>query len=153
MPGYLRQGGICGTNAGHLDNGFPLVTFAWCGAGSGTPQSWLVLRQGHGAPCFSWSANQRSHQESMMTSVHSVLVVGGGFAGCALATLLGRRGVAVEIAERKADFTVYGSGITLQGAALRVLREVGVWDELRQYGYDFDSLGIRSADGQLLAEL
>jgi 2-polyprenyl-6-methoxyphenol hydroxylase-like FAD-dependent oxidoreductase len=89
----------------------------------------------------------------MMTSVHSVLVVGGGFAGCALATLLGRDGVAVEIVERKPDFTVYGSGITLQGAALRVLREVGVWDELRQYGYDFDSLGIRSADGQLLAEL
>ena len=88
-----------------------------------------------------------------MTSVHSVLVVGGGFAGCALATLLGRGGVAVEIVERKPDFTVYGSGITLQGAALRVLREVGVWDELRTYGYEFDSLGIRSADGQLLAEI
>ena len=88
-----------------------------------------------------------------MTSVHSVLVVGGGSAGCALATLLGRGGVAVEIVERKPDFTVYGSGITLQGAALRVLREVGVWDELRRYGYEFDSLGIRSADGQLLAEI
>jgi 2-polyprenyl-6-methoxyphenol hydroxylase-like FAD-dependent oxidoreductase len=88
-----------------------------------------------------------------MTSVRTVLVVGGGTAGCALATLLGRAGVAVEIVERKHEFTAYGSGITLQGAALRVLREVGVWEELRRYGFEFDSLGLRSADGRLLAEI
>ena len=88
-----------------------------------------------------------------MTSVRSVLVVGGGTAGCALASLLGRAGVAVEIVERKPDFTTYGSGITLQGAALRVLREVGVWEELRRYGFEFNSLGLRSADGRLLAEI
>ena len=88
-----------------------------------------------------------------MTSVRTVLVVGGGTAGCALATLLGRAGVAVEIVERKPDFTTYGSGITLQGAALRVLREVGVWEELRRYGFEFNSLGLRSADGRLLAEI
>ncbi len=88
-----------------------------------------------------------------MTSVHSVLIVGGGFAGCALASLLGRGGVAVEIVERKKNFTVYGSGITLQGAALRVLRQVGVWDELRANGYEFNSVGSRSADGRLLAEI
>jgi 2-polyprenyl-6-methoxyphenol hydroxylase-like FAD-dependent oxidoreductase len=88
-----------------------------------------------------------------MTSVRTVLVVGGGTAGCALAALLGRAGVAVEIVERKPDFTTYGSGITLQGAALRVLRQVGVWDDLRRYGYEFNSLGMRSADGRLLVEL
>ncbi len=88
-----------------------------------------------------------------MTSVRSVLVVGGGTAGCALATLLGRAGVAVEIVERKPDFTTYGSGITLQGAALRVLREVGVWEELRRHGFEFNSLGLRSADGRLIAEI
>jgi 2-polyprenyl-6-methoxyphenol hydroxylase-like FAD-dependent oxidoreductase len=88
-----------------------------------------------------------------MTSVRSVLVVGGGTAGCALATLLGRGGVAVEIVERKAGFTAHGSGITLQGAALRVLREIGVWEELRKCGFEFNSLGLRSADGRLLAEI
>jgi 2-polyprenyl-6-methoxyphenol hydroxylase-like FAD-dependent oxidoreductase len=88
-----------------------------------------------------------------MTSIRTVLVVGGGPAGCALATLLGRAGVAVELVERKPDFTSYGSGITLQGAALRVLREVGVWDELRRYGYEFNSVGLRSAEGRLLAEI
>jgi 2-polyprenyl-6-methoxyphenol hydroxylase-like FAD-dependent oxidoreductase len=91
--------------------------------------------------------------EFAMTSVRNVLVVGGGTAGCVLAALLGRAGVAVEIVERKPDFTTYGSGITLQGAALRVLRQVGVWDDLRRYGYEFNSLGLRSADGRMLAEI
>ena len=66
-----------------------------------------------------------------MTSVRTVLVVGGGTAGCTLAALLARAGVAVEIVERKPGLHRHGSGITLQGAALRVLREVGVCDELR----------------------
>jgi 2-polyprenyl-6-methoxyphenol hydroxylase-like FAD-dependent oxidoreductase len=88
-----------------------------------------------------------------MTSVRSVLIVGGGTAGCALAVLLGRAGVSVEIVERKPDFTTYGAGITLRGAALRVLREVGVWDELRADGAAFNALGMRSVDGRLLAEI
>jgi 2-polyprenyl-6-methoxyphenol hydroxylase-like FAD-dependent oxidoreductase len=41
----------------------------------------------------------------------------------------------------------------LQGAALRVLRQVGVWDKLRPHGYEFNSVGLRSADGRLLAEI
>ena len=88
-----------------------------------------------------------------MPSARKVLVVGCGIAGGSLATLLGRGGVEVEIAERNPDFTALGSGITLQGAALRVLREVGVWDDLRKDGYEFNSLGLRSANGRLLAEI
>jgi 2-polyprenyl-6-methoxyphenol hydroxylase-like FAD-dependent oxidoreductase len=88
-----------------------------------------------------------------MTSVRTVLVVGGGTAGCALATLLGRAGVAVEIVERNPNFTALGSGISLRGAALRVLREVGVWEELRNYGYEYNTVGIRSADGRVLAQI
>jgi 2-polyprenyl-6-methoxyphenol hydroxylase-like FAD-dependent oxidoreductase len=88
-----------------------------------------------------------------MTSVRTVLVVGGGTAGCALATLLGRAGVAVEIVERNPNFTALGSGISLRGAALRVLREVGVWEKLRSYGYEYSTVGIRSADGRVLAQI
>ena len=46
-----------------------------------------------------------------------------------------RAGVAVDLVEVKPDATALGSGITLQGNALRVLRQLGVWDEVRRAGY------------------
>ncbi|MEO6089775.1 MAG: FAD-dependent oxidoreductase, partial [Umezawaea sp.] len=62
-----------------------------------------------------------------MPAVSSVLVIGGGAAGTATAILLAERGVAVDLVEVKPDATTTGSGITLQGNALRVLRQLGVW--------------------------
>lgn len=88
-----------------------------------------------------------------MTAVNSVLIVGGGTAGCALGTLLARGGVEVQIAEIKTDWTVHGSGITLQGNALRVLDEIGVWPQVRDRGFPFAGLGIRSHTGAILAEI
>lgn len=86
-----------------------------------------------------------------MSTSRAVLVVGGGTAGNTLAVLLRRAGAAVDLVESKQDWdATAGSGITLQGNALRVLREVGIWDELRAQGYPFDSLGIRAPDGSLL---
>ncbi|NUP81801.1 MAG: FAD-dependent oxidoreductase [Nonomuraea sp.] len=81
-----------------------------------------------------------------------VLIVGGGITGTALATLLARGGVETHVAEVKAQWTTIGSGITLQGNALRVLRELGVWGAVRERGYAFDSVGIRTPAGDLLFE-
>lgn len=88
-----------------------------------------------------------------MPAVNTVLIVGGGTAGCSLATLLARAGVAVTIAELKTDWTVRGSGITLQGNALRVLREVGVLPEVLSSGFAFDTLGLRSSSGEVLTQI
>ncbi|MBO2458458.1 FAD-dependent oxidoreductase [Actinomadura violacea] len=88
-----------------------------------------------------------------MAAVGNVLIVGGGTAGSALAVLLARGGVAVEIAEIQPDVTALGSGITLQGNALRVLRDLGVWDRVSASGYAFDVLGLRAPDGSLIAEI
>ncbi|QFG22411.1 FAD-dependent monooxygenase [Actinomadura sp. WMMB 499] len=81
-----------------------------------------------------------------------VLIVGGGIAGTSLAILLARAGVTVELAERHPTWTALGSGITLQGNALRVLRDLGVWDRVKAEGYAFDSVGIRTPTGKLLFE-
>ncbi len=83
----------------------------------------------------------------------TVLVVGGGAAGSAAAILLAERGVAVELVEIRPVATALGSGITLQGNALRVLAQLGVWDEVAAAGYAFDSLGLRAPDGTLVAEI
>ncbi|MEY9214625.1 FAD-dependent oxidoreductase [Thermobifida halotolerans] len=87
-----------------------------------------------------------------MTCVGSVLIVGAGPVGCSLAALLARAGVGVDVVEIKPEITALGSGITLQGNALRVLREVGVWDEVRTRGFGFDTLGLRKPDGTLYFE-
>ncbi|MBB2914244.1 2-polyprenyl-6-methoxyphenol hydroxylase-like FAD-dependent oxidoreductase [Streptosporangium becharense] len=88
-----------------------------------------------------------------MAAVGNVLIVGGGTAGSALAILLARGGVAVDIAEIKPELTALGSGITLQGNALRVLRDLGVWDRVGAAGFAFDSLGLRTPGGDLIAEI
>jgi 2-polyprenyl-6-methoxyphenol hydroxylase-like FAD-dependent oxidoreductase len=86
-------------------------------------------------------------------AVGDVLIVGGGTAGSALAILLARSGVAVDVAEIRPEFDARGSGITLQGNALRVLRDLGVWDEVAATGFAFNSLGLRAPDGTMLAEI
>ncbi|GHF41637.1 2-polyprenyl-6-methoxyphenol hydroxylase-like FAD-dependent oxidoreductase [Amycolatopsis bartoniae] len=89
-----------------------------------------------------------------MSAVHDVLVVGGGLAGAATAIALADGGVAVDLVEINPGIAALGSGITLQGNALRELRKLGVWERVRAAGYGFDSLGLRAPDskGTLLAE-
>ncbi|MEU1554868.1 FAD-dependent oxidoreductase [Streptomyces scabiei] len=80
-----------------------------------------------------------------------VLVVGGGAAGNAVTILLRRAGVEVDLVEAKPDWNAaVGSGITLQGNALRVLRELGVWDQVETSGFAFESFGVTTPDGTLL---
>ncbi len=88
-----------------------------------------------------------------MVAVQTVLVVGGGAAGCATAIPLARAGVAVDLVEIKHDVTATGSGITLQGNALRVLRDLGVYHQVAAAGYGFDTLGLRAPDGTVVVEM
>src|SRR3954453_3106241 len=90
-----------------------------------------------------------------MPAVNSVLVVGSGHAGAATAIHLAARGVAVDLVEIKPDIAAVGSGITLQGNALRELRSLGVWDQVQEHGYAFDVTGFRAPDpaGSVLFEV
>lgn len=90
-----------------------------------------------------------------MSAVRSVLVLGAGAAGVASAILLAESGISVDLVEAKPDAAAVGSGITLQGNALRVLRQLGVWGKVRDAGYEFNTLGLRAPDseGTLIAEL
>jgi 2-polyprenyl-6-methoxyphenol hydroxylase-like FAD-dependent oxidoreductase len=90
-----------------------------------------------------------------MPAVNNVLVVGSGLAGTATAIHLAQRGVAVDLVEIKPDVAALGSGITLQGNALRELRSLGVWEQVQDKGYAFDVTGIRAPDpaGTVIAEI
>ncbi|MEU8820579.1 FAD-dependent monooxygenase [Actinoplanes sp. NPDC048796] len=90
-----------------------------------------------------------------MPAVRNVLVVGAGAAGAATAILLASGGVSVDLIDAKPDAGAFGSGITLQGNALRILRRLGVWEQISEQGYAFSTLGLRAPDphGTLIAEL
>src|SRR3954464_13865984 len=90
-----------------------------------------------------------------MPAVNSVLVVGSGLAGAAVAIHLAKAGVAGDLVEIKPDVAAIGSGITLQGNALRELKALGVWDQVQAAGYAFDVTGIRAPDpaGSVVVEI
>ena len=90
-----------------------------------------------------------------MNAVNKVAVVGSGVAGLAVAIQLAKAGVAVDVIEAKPELSTLGSGISLQGNALRVFDVLGVWDEVRAAGYAFDGLTLRApgSDAPIVAEL
>ncbi|MCF4121084.1 FAD-dependent monooxygenase [Antribacter sp. KLBMP9083] len=90
-----------------------------------------------------------------MPAVQRVLVVGAGVAGTAAAIFLAERGVDVDLIDAKGEVTATGSGITLQGNALRVLHDLGVGEDVQRHGFAFTTLGLRAPDpaGTLLVEM
>jgi 2-polyprenyl-6-methoxyphenol hydroxylase-like FAD-dependent oxidoreductase len=90
-----------------------------------------------------------------MTAVKKVAIAGSGVAGLATAIQLAKAGVEVEVFESKPELSALGSGITLQGNALRAFDALGVWDDVRARGYFFEGLTLRAPgpDAPTIAEL
>ena len=90
-----------------------------------------------------------------MSAVSRVAIVGSGVAGTAAAILLAEGGVDVDVFERKPDLSALGSGITLQGNALRVFDRLGVWEQVKEAGYSFDQTGLRAPgpDAPVIAQI
>lgn len=69
---------------------------------------------------------------TLMAAERRVAIVGAGLAGCLLATLLGRRGVPVDVYERRADPRVAGAergrsiNLAISARGLAALEEVGL---------------------------
>ncbi len=90
-----------------------------------------------------------------MSAVSRVAIVGSGVAGTAAAILLAEGGVDVDVFEVKPDLSALGSGITLQGNALRVFDRLGVWEQVKEAGYSFDQTGLRAPgpDAPVIAQI
>ncbi|WP_313816016.1 FAD-dependent monooxygenase [Citricoccus sp.] len=81
-----------------------------------------------------------------MPAARTVGIVGSGAGGLTLSVFLADAGFDVEILERAEGPATLGSGLTLQGNALRVLRELGLWSQLQSKGFSFSELGMRAPD-------
>ncbi len=90
-----------------------------------------------------------------MTAVQKVAIAGSGVAAMAAAIQLAKAGVAVDVFEAKPELSALGSGITLQGNALRVFDALGVWEDVREKGMAFEGLTLRAPgpDAPVIAQL
>lgn len=79
-----------------------------------------------------------------MTAVNKVAIAGSGVAGLAAAIQLAKAGVEVDVYEAREEMSSLGSGISLQGNALRVFDALGAWDDIREAGYVFQGLNLRA---------
>ncbi|MFL6636263.1 MAG: FAD-dependent oxidoreductase [Massilia sp.] len=89
----------------------------------------------------------------MASPVKKVLIIGGGFSGMAAAIELRRRDIAVDVAEIDPGWRSYGAGISLGGATMRALVQLGVIDAFLAEGAASDGVGIHIPTGQKVAEL
>jgi FAD-dependent urate hydroxylase len=82
-----------------------------------------------------------------------VLVVGGGIAGLALAPMLARTGVAVEVIEREPAWRHAGTGIYLPGNAARALRALGLEAQVASRAVEIARQRFYDHRGRLLCEV
>ena len=88
-----------------------------------------------------------------MPVVRRVLVIGGGFSGTSAAIQMRKAGIDVDLIEIDPGWRSYGAGITLNGATLRALAEVGVLPQIMTQGACCDGVEIFTANGHKLSEL
>jgi 2-polyprenyl-6-methoxyphenol hydroxylase-like FAD-dependent oxidoreductase len=88
-----------------------------------------------------------------MNTVKNALIIGGGIAGMSAAIELRKRGVAVDLVEQDKEWRVYGAGITINGAALRAFKALGIVQQIAELGWCSDGCDICAADGALLGKL
>lgn len=88
-----------------------------------------------------------------MTLVKRVLVIGGGFSGMTAALQLHSLGIAVDLVEVDAGWRSYGAGISLNGATLRVIRQLGLLEAFIAAGAVTDGVHIRAPNDAIVAEL
>ncbi len=89
----------------------------------------------------------------MATKGLRALIIGGGTAGMCSAIMLGRQGVECDLVDIDTTWRPSGAGITITGATLRALKEVGVYDEVAAQGYVGQGIQVCAVDGTPLKQL
>jgi len=84
-----------------------------------------------------------------MGAAENVLIVGAGMCGLSLGVALKRAGIDCEIVEIRPRLTEPGTGISLQGPALRALQTIGVLDQVICHGFGYSHFKACDAVGNV----
>ncbi len=87
------------------------------------------------------------------SQVKKVVIIGGGITGGVLALGLRQHGVDVVLVDQRSELGGVGHGITLQGNALKAFDSVGLYERLKERGFAFSHLRMKSPDGHVIAEM
>ena len=82
-----------------------------------------------------------------------VAIVGGGIGGVAAATALIRRGMHVRLYEQAPALMEVGAGVAIQPNGVRMLRRLGLGDDLLRYGARWIDPQFRRPDGTYAAAM
>src|SRR3954471_10956651 len=88
-----------------------------------------------------------------MSDIEKVLIVGAGIGGLGAGAALAQRGIEVDIVEIAPEPNVYGVGINQPANSLRALDALGVLDEVRAVGYEFDHTRFHDHHGNLVVDV
>ena len=81
------------------------------------------------------------------------IIAGGGIGGLTAAVALRRAGVEVAVFERAPEIEEIGAGITQWANAPRLLKRLGVYDEIRSSGAAEIGGELRSLRGEMISEM
>ena len=88
-----------------------------------------------------------------MNDVNKVLIIGAGIGGLGAGAALASRGVEVEIVEITPEPNVYGVGINQPANSLRALKALGVLDQVRDVGFEWDTTTFNDHCGNLVVSV
>ena len=82
-----------------------------------------------------------------------VAIVGGGIGGVAAANALHQRGIDAHVYEQAAALTEVGAGLAVQPNGARMLRKLGLGDDLERWGARWTDPRFLHPDGRLIAPM
>lgn len=83
----------------------------------------------------------------------TALIIGGGIAGMSAAIALDEAGVRVRLIDRDPNWGVYGAGITITGPTLRVMKRLGILDDVMKEGWTSADIRACDPDGNLISDI
>lgn len=88
-----------------------------------------------------------------MADADRVLIIGAGVAGLTAAVALRRAGIEPTVFERSGELREIGSGLGVQYGAVKALRRIGLFDDLRAIGQPLERMEMATSGGMRLASI